>query len=365
MKVSVPTVFIDKEIVMNNIKKIVEKAKKNNLVFRPHFKTHQSVEVGKWFKESGVDCITVSSVRMARCFAKAGWKDITIAFPTNILEIKEINKLAKKIKLNLLVTNLETTKFLQQNIETQTDIWIEIDVGYHRSGIRWDNFKEILVLAQEIEKSSKLSFAGILTHSGHSYNSKNISEIISIHEESLERLTSIKKQLLENGLKQVKISIGDTPTASVAENLEEVDELRPGNFVFYDLKMLKINACSEKDIAIRVACPVVSKNKEGLELVIYGGAIHFSKDVLLDEEGRYIYGYLTEEKNNEWGPIIKSSYISSLSQEHGIIITDKNHFDKINIGDIVLIVPVHSCLTMNVMGNFRLTTGEKYVALCK
>jgi len=364
VEISVPTILIDKNIVLKNIKKMADKARKHNVVFRPHFKTHQSVEVGEWYRDFGVDCITVSSVNMAKCFANAGWKDITIAFPVNVLEIDEINVLAKKVKLNLLVDNRDSTEFLQNNIETQTEIWIKVDVGYHRAGLAWDKPDEIIKLAKEIESSSKLEFAGILVHSGNSYKSKNNSEILEVHKEAFERISFLKQQFIHSGFDQVKVSIGDTPTVSIADDFEGVDELRPGNFVFYDLKQLQVSSCTEEEIAIRVACPVVSKNEEKLELIIYGGAVHFSKDITLDEKGRYIFGYLIEKKDGKWGPIIQESYISSLSQEHGIVKTNLEHFEKINVGDIILVVPVHSCLTVNNMKKFRLTTGEEFDALC-
>ncbi len=365
MEISVPTVLIDKQIVLNNIRKMVEKAKRNNVVFRPHFKTHQSIEVGRWFKDFGVDCITVSSVRMAKCFADDGWKDITIAFPVNILEIDEINTLAKRIKLNLLVNNISSIRFLQQNLETQTDIWIKVDVGNHRAGILWSNSQEIIKLAKIIVDSTKLRFAGILVHSGNSYKSKSNSEILATHKESLERISILKEQLAQVGFDQVKVSVGDTPTASIAEDFSGVDELRPGNFVFYDLKQLQISSCTEEDIAIRVACPVVSKNEDNSELIIYGGAIHFSKDITLDDEGKYIFGYLAKEIDGKWGAIDRESYVSSLSQEHGIVKISKNQFESINVGKTILIVPVHSCLTVNVMSKFRLTSGEEFDAKCK
>ena len=365
MKIKQPTLLVDKNIVLSNIKKMVEKANRNSVILRPHFKTHQSAEVGEWFNDFGVDCITVSSVRMAQCFADAGWRDITIAFPVNILEIEEINSLAKKIKLNLLVNTIDTVRFLQQNIKTQTDIWIKVDTGYHRTGIPWDNSNEIIELAQEIGDSSNLSFAGTLVHAGHSYKSRSNSEILEVHRETLEKVTGLKKQLLENGIDRVNISVGDTPTASIAEDFEGVDELRPGNFVFYDLKQLQINSCSEEEIAVRFACPVVAKSKERLEFVIDGGAIHFSKDFIEDEEGKKIFGYLTEEINGKWSTRIKGAYVSSLSQEHGIIKVERDLFDEISIGDIILILPVHACLAVNIMGKFRLTTGEEFDALCR
>ncbi|RLD73544.1 MAG: alanine racemase, partial [Bacteroidetes bacterium] len=79
--IQTPTLILNKALVLENIQFMAEKARKHHLSFRPHFKTHQSAEIGNWFKDAGVDKITVSSVSMAEYFAKHGWKDITIAFP--------------------------------------------------------------------------------------------------------------------------------------------------------------------------------------------------------------------------------------------------------------------------------------------
>ena len=70
-----PTLFLDEVKCRANIRMMSEKAKANGVIFRPHFKTHQSVEIGNWFREEGTQAITVSSVGMAGYFAKAGWRD--------------------------------------------------------------------------------------------------------------------------------------------------------------------------------------------------------------------------------------------------------------------------------------------------
>ena len=59
--------------------------------FRPHFKTHNSAFIGNWFRKLGIHSITVSSVSMAKFFSAYGWRDITIAFPVNPLEIGAIS----------------------------------------------------------------------------------------------------------------------------------------------------------------------------------------------------------------------------------------------------------------------------------
>ena len=50
-----PTLLIDKQKVLLNIKLMADKAKKNNVKLRPHLKTHQLPEVGEWFRGPIVD----------------------------------------------------------------------------------------------------------------------------------------------------------------------------------------------------------------------------------------------------------------------------------------------------------------------
>ena len=113
MEITKPTLLLDKDIALRNIENMVRKANDLNLKFRPHFKTHQSAEIGEWFRAAGVNCITVSSLTMANYFADAGWNDITIAFSVNIPEIPEINELAGRINLNVLIENKEGLEALQ------------------------------------------------------------------------------------------------------------------------------------------------------------------------------------------------------------------------------------------------------------
>ncbi len=98
MKINRPTLIIDEKKARRNIASMAEKAKKLNLIFRPHFKTHQSATVAQWFREIGVTQIAVSSLSMARYFYKHDWDDIHIAFPYNMLEHQELNELAEHIK---------------------------------------------------------------------------------------------------------------------------------------------------------------------------------------------------------------------------------------------------------------------------
>ncbi len=121
-----PTLLLDAEKAHRNIHRMAEKANRQQARFRPHFKTHQSAEIGEWFRPEGVTAITVSSVDMAYYFAHNGWQDITIAFTVNLRQIGALRELARQIHLELLVESAETVSFLQENLPFPVDVWVKI-----------------------------------------------------------------------------------------------------------------------------------------------------------------------------------------------------------------------------------------------
>ena len=127
-----------------------------------------------------------------------------------------------------------------------------------------------------------------------------------------------------------------------------VNEIRPGNFIFYDLYQNKIGSCSLSKIAVRMICPIVSVYPKDKKILIYGGSVHFSKDFII-EKGNKCYGHVYYG-NDFWNTSKKIGYIQSLSQEHGIIKIEKR--DNYKVGDLLSIIPIHSCLTADKMGEY-------------
>ncbi len=360
LNIQKPTLLLDSARVQANIDKMVAKAQQSHIHFRPHFKTHQSAQIGTWFKERGVEAITVSSVEMATYFANHGWQDITIAFPVNILEIEQINKLAAKVKLGLLLESLDVMHFLDKHLTSPVTIWLKIDVGYHRTGILWTEPQKFVNLAQAIELIPHLTLKGLLTHSGHTYSARSKEQVEAIYQETVSRMQSVRQHLITAGFERLEISVGDTPSCSLVDDLSAVDEIRPGNFVFYDVTQLQIGACMEQELALVVACPVVAKYPERNNVVIYGGAVHHSKE-FIEIDGKKVFGYVALLYDEGWGPCLPHAYVSGVSQEHGILIMDDATLNQLNIGDVIAILPVHSCLTANLLGlNYLTTKGEWY-----
>lgn len=354
--IRVPTLFLDEVRCKKNIDKMVSKATRHQLELRPHFKTHQSLQIGRWFKEKGVSKITVSSLKMATYFAQE-WNDITVAFPTNILEIDTINNLAKKIQLNLCIENIEVISFLEKHLEASVGIFLKIDIGTHRTGIDANDKVLINNILERVELNKTTTFIGFLGHAGHTYKSRSATEIEATHLESKKVLIKLKALYIKQ-YPNLIISAGDTPSCSVSENFEGINEIRPGNFIFYDITQNIIGSNNIDEIAVAMACPIVAIHKDRNEIVIYGGGIHFSKDYLEDPNDGIIYGRVVEKNEKSWGAIIPNAYLKKLSQEHGIVSITKEHINNYMVGDILWILPVHSCMTADIMKKFYTFDGR-------
>lgn len=355
-----PTLLIDKNKAIQNIRLMAEKAQRSGVRLRPHFKTHQSAEIGEWFRQEDVARITVSSIEMARYFAAHGWQDITVAVPVNLREIENINKLAGEIALGLLVESVESVQFLTAHLTSPANIWIKIDIGYHRAGIDYAATDEILAVANAIVQADKLALAGILTHSGHTYKAKSVAGIRQIYGETVSRMQEAKNAIEKETGQNIEISVGDTPSCTIVEDFGAVDEIRAGNFVFYDLMQVDNRVCTPEEISVAVACPVIAKHPSRNEILLYGGAIHFSKEALNRKDGSTSFGLVVEAGEKTWGAVVPNVNLSSLSQEHGILKTDAAFFEQVNIGDFVVVLPVHSCLTANLMGDFMTLDGQTF-----
>jgi D-serine deaminase-like pyridoxal phosphate-dependent protein len=338
-----PAVLIDEKRARANIRTMADKARDSGTEFRPHFKTHQSPKVARWFAEEGVDRITVSSVRMAEQFAETGWKDITIAFLLNPLEAPRISNLAEYLgrrggKLGVTVDSAAAARVASS---LDVEAWVKVDTGYGRTGIRWDAADQLTEVLGVLGKP-----AGLLTHTGHSYDARGRQELERIFNETVQRMTAAGPGL--------KLSVGDTPCCSAVDTFSGVDEIRPGNFVFYDLMQLQIGSCTTSQIAAAAVCPVVGVYPERNQVVIHGGAVHLSKESLMSG-GRQTFGQMgTLElppggQSAELGSVLAEAPVISLSQEHGVIQVPAGYCGKLSIGDLVLVWPVHSCLMCDLM----------------
>ena len=343
-----PTLLLDQQKCLDNLDRMHAKCQSLGLGFRPHFKTHQSIEISRWFRARGVHKIATSSLKMAAYFAQDDWKDITVAFPTNILEIERINALATKVELNLLIQSSTVLQFLEDHLLAPINAFVKIDLGYGRTGFDTDDIGAIIQIVECIQASSKIHFKGFLGHAGHSYAVKGRAAIAQVHQQACHKMQTVY-DYFSPSFPQLEISMGDTPTCSTMDEFACATELRPGNFIYYDLTQQQIGSCSMQQIAVAMACPVVAKHPKRNQLIIYGGGVHFSKESYTHTRYGPCYGLVVPATQKGWGEAIEGCYLAKLSQEHGTIQCTDAFMTQCQIGDIVHVLPVHSCMTANLL----------------
>jgi D-serine deaminase-like pyridoxal phosphate-dependent protein len=229
---------------------------------------------------------------------------------------------------------------------------LKIDVGYGRAGVRWDDADALARLVRSVPAPGP---AGILTHAGQAYAAAGRAEVLAVHAAQLARLAAARAVAAEVAGRPVEVSIGDTPTCRAADAFAGVDELRPGNFVYFDRMQHAAGICAETELAAFVLCPVVGVHDGGRRLVLHAGAVHLSKDRLGDG-----YGCLVEFDAAGPGPLRADRPMTSLSQEHAVVEAGADA-ESLRPGDAVLVAPVHSCLAADLLPGGSTWSGTPLV----
>src|SRR5687767_4439480 len=221
--------------------------------------------------------LTVSTMAEAEFFADHGCNDITYAVPVAPERLERAAALSSRIRFNLLIDHPDAFQAVEQfgnGLGTRLSVFLKVDCGYHRAGVDPDD-PASLELARRMAQSKALNFAGLLTHAGHSYHARTVDEIRHIAKEEAAALTRFREKL---GIKLPR-SVGSTPTASIVEKFEDCDEVRPGNYVFYDAFQATLGACRLEDVAVSVLTSVIGAYPSQNKLLVDAGALALSKDL--------------------------------------------------------------------------------------
>jgi D-serine deaminase-like pyridoxal phosphate-dependent protein len=107
-----------------------------------------------------------------------------------------------------------------------------------------------------------------------------------------------------------------------------------------------------------MVCPVIAIHSSRNEVVIYGGAIHFAKDSIINIDGKPLFGRIIVAEGEKKILLDEKNYLYALSQEHGILKITPRDLNYFKPGNLIEIIPVHSCLTANLMKEYLTTESE-------
>ncbi len=350
-----PSLVLDLDVLERNVERMARRMEQLGVALRPHFKTHKSPYVAEIQRRQGAAGFTVSTLAETRCLVEQGYDDLTWAFPVILNRLRELPPLLERATLRLVVDSAAAVSALERQLSGLAEpvhVWLKADCGYHRAGVDPAG-APALELARRLRDSKRLTFDGILSHSGHAYHQSGRDALAAVAEEERAVMAGLAERLRAAGVDCPGVSIGSTPAMSVVEDLEGVTEARPGNYVFYDHTQVQLGACAVRDVALTVVASVVSSQPGARHSVVDAGALSLSKDPGADWAAPSTYGEIYDDYAA--AELSADVRVVSLSQEHGILSA------ALGVGERVRILPNHSCLAVPNFDHYVLARGERIV----
>ena len=350
-----PALLLDEAQMDRNIERMRNRLRRLGVAFRPHVKTNKSMDVARRMMETPEGPITVSTLLEAEYFADHGVKDIVYAVciaPNKLDHVAALQ--ARGVRLSLILDSMETARLLAARTRShgqRFEVLIEVDSDGHRSGLKPDA-AELLEIGQYLEANG-IPVKGVLTHAGSSYDCTTPEAIAAMAEQERAAAVRAAQRLRAAGIACPVVSVGSTPTALFAENLEGVTEVRAGVFVFFDLVMAGLNVCRQDEIALSVLATVIGHRPDKGWTLLDAGWMAMSRD--RGTAGQAVdqgYGLVCDLDGKPLHDLI----LVGANQEHGIMAHRSGKVDDavhLPVGTQVRILPNHACSTAAQYGRYE------------
>jgi D-serine deaminase-like pyridoxal phosphate-dependent protein len=202
-------------------------------------------------------------------------------------------------------------------------------------------------------EAAGIDVKGVMTHAGASYDCKSTEAIRAMAEQERAGAVHAASRLRAAGLACPVVSVGSTPTALFAQQLEGVTEVRAGVFVFFDLVMAGLGVCRVDDIALSVLGSVIGHRPDKGWTLVDAGWMAMSRD--RGTAGQAVdqgYGLVCDVNGRPLDDLI----LAGANQEHGIVAHRSGRTDgalHLPVGTQLRILPNHACSTAAQYGSYN------------
>ena len=353
-EIPTPAVLVDSSKLTRNLSRMQSAANARGMRLRPHAKTHKSPRIAAMQIERGAVGICCAKLGEAEVFADEGIADIRLPYPLNPVNADRVFALAGRVHLSFIVDDpavADAWSGLAVARGVKLDVLIKVDVGFHRCGID-PHSPAAPGTVRAIAAMPGLRFRGLLSHAGHGYaaTSEKGAESVAIGEAEILRTLAAT-----SGVPCPEISVGATPTARFSLQQEGITELRPGNYAYFDRTQVALGAAAWDDCALTVLARVVSRPAHDRVILDSG-----SKTLTNDGARGFINtpGYGAVLRGIDTADPDTSLLVERLSEEHATVrVLDGD--TRLNTGDLVRIIPNHSCVVSNLVDAVWLVDGDQ------
>jgi D-serine deaminase-like pyridoxal phosphate-dependent protein len=328
-RLDTPALLVDLDIVEANIDRMAAFARRTGVALRPHVKTHKSLAMARRQLAAGAAGLAVATTTEALVMSRSGVKDLLLAYPTiGHRKLERIAPLVKTGGLTLVSDSPEAAEGyhrLAEYLGCTIPVLVEVDTGMDRVGVEPP---AVLKAAREIAQTPGLELRGVMTHAGHAHNATDVRGIERVARHEAAVMGSVREELEAAGLDVEVVSAGSTLTAPYLMADDGITEIRPGTYVYNDLRTLACHACTADALAMTALATVVSRNGE--RITLNAG----SKTLTATTDPTFGHGQLRG---------LPTTDFIHVSEEHATLRLsgDAPH---VGIGDRVQVVPIHACV---------------------
>ena len=339
-----PVGVIDIPRVRANARRASAYCARHGIRWRPHVKTHKSVDVARLQLEEGAHGLTVATPHEAEVMASVT-DDLLLAYPP--IGASKVERLVALPASVDLTVGLDSTAALDPLARAASragrtiGILVEIDAGLGRVGVTRP--EDTVALAGRAADGAGTELRGIMFYPGH------LRVAAAEQDEGLAALATLLDAHLgaleDAGLPAAVVSGGSTPTLWQTHRLPQVTEVRPGTCIYNDRDILQMGACEDRDLAYSVLATVVSTAVPG-QAVVDAGSKALAKETLRAGGGGF-------------GAVLgrPEVRVRALSEEHGVL--DLSDTDwRPEVGDRLRLVPNHVCVSVNLQDHVVALTDE-------
>jgi D-serine deaminase-like pyridoxal phosphate-dependent protein len=360
-ELNTPALILDRGRLEANVARMSARARALGVDLRPHMKTHKSAEVGRLATAGHSGGITVSTLKEAEYFAENGFSNMIYGVGISLDKLARVARLqAGGARVAVVTDSLEVARGIgarAAELGARFEVLIEIDTGDGRAGLGPDS-EALIEIGKALDAAADVDLRGVLTHAGHSYGCHEVADIEAIAETERAGAVAGAERLRAAGLPCPVVSVGSTPTALHAKNLDGVTEMRPGVYVFNDVFQADIHSCALGDIAVSVLATVTGHHRARGEIVIDAGGLALSKDRSTQNGPRDIgYGLVVDAAG---GASLPELQVARVSQEHGVVTAPAGDlpFDALAPGTRVRVLPNHACFTAAAYESYHVVAGS-------
>jgi D-serine deaminase-like pyridoxal phosphate-dependent protein len=235
------------------------------------------------------------------------------------------------------------------------DVLVKVDVGFHRCGID-PAAPDASAFVTAVAGMKGLRFRGLLSHAGHAYGAMSDEQAAQIARAEASTLSALAASVRDAGVPVDEISVGATPTVRFSVCEDGITEVRPGNYIYYDRTQVALGAATWRDCALTVLARVVTTH--GADRLIFdSGSKTLTNDLARGATNPTGYGAVLASLDSDEPDDTLS--IERLSEEHATVRASRR--SRLKPGDLVRIVPNHSCVVSNLVDQVWIVEGNDVV----